>query len=94
MIETIKKIFNDLELSWIDNSNEILKSTAYNKLLEKFPSLKSVFQHGKDRDFEEFERTIKHIFRIFKIYFLIEDGKFIHDTLSNKSLVEIKEKIN
>ena len=92
MIETINEIFNDLELSWIDNSNEIMKSPTYNKLLEIFPSLKSVFNQGKDQDYEEFQRTIRHIIRMFKIYFLLKKGKFIHDTLSKESLLKLCSK--
>jgi len=93
MIETIKEIFNDLELSWIDTSNEIVESTTYNKLLEIFSSLKSVFNQGKDRDYEEFQRTIRHVIRMFKIYFLLRKGEFIHETLSKESLLKIKDKI-
>jgi len=93
MIETIKEIFNDLELSWIDTSNEIVESITYKKLLEIFSSLKSVFNQGKDQDYEEFLRTIRHIIRMFKIYFLLKKGKFIHDTLSEESLLKLRDKI-
>lgn len=93
MIESLSKLFDSLELSWIDSSSEIDKSDAYTQVLSIFPNLRTVFQDGTKNDPEEFQRTIRHIFRSFKIYFLIKSGKFSHDTISDDSLNIIREKL-
>ncbi|MFW9867606.1 MAG: hypothetical protein ACFFEN_16040 [Candidatus Thorarchaeota archaeon] len=93
MIDSLYTIFENLELSWIDTSHEILESEYYESLLKIFPNLAVVFNNGRKKDEEEFLRTIRHIFRVFKIYFLIKDGHFSHDTLSEESLHSIREKL-
>ncbi|MHA1914188.1 MAG: hypothetical protein ACW97V_07470 [Promethearchaeota archaeon] len=93
MIEKLEKTFNSLELSWIDTSTEIVQSTAYSEILSIFSNLEDILQDGIVKDEEEFQRTIRHIFRLFKIFFLIKSGNFIHDTLSSESLIKIKEKL-
>ena len=82
-----------MELSWIDISEEILRSDFYNNLLKIFPNLAGVFNSGRKNDEDEFLRTVRHIFRLFKIYFLIKDGEFSHNTLSEESLHLIREKL-
>ena len=71
MIDSLYAIFDNLELSWTDTSNEILESIYYENLLKNFPNLAGVFNDGRKKDEEEFLRTVRHIFRLFKIYFLI-----------------------
>ena len=93
MIDSLTKIFKDVELSWIDSSNDIENSKRYYDLLGVFPNLKSLFKEGKNKDEAEFHRTIKHIFRAFKIFFLLKDGSFLHETLSLNSLQKITKKI-
>ncbi len=93
MMESLSKIFNILELSWIDSSSEIETSDAYTQILSIFPNLRSVFQEGRNKDNDEFQRTIRHIFRLFKIFFLIKNGEFSHDTISIDSLNIIREKL-
>lgn len=93
MIKSLYKIFEKIELSWIDDFNEITSSKEYSQVISIFPNLKSIFQEGKEKDKEEFQRTIRHIFRLFKIFFLILDGEFSHDTLSHESINLIKEKL-
>ena len=93
MIEKLHNIFSNLELSWIDSYSEIDKSNDYNRLLSIFPNLEKIFQDGNDREKEEFQRTVRHIFRLFKIFFLIKNGEFSHETLSQESLNVIREKM-
>ena len=93
MIDSLYKIFNNLKLSWIDSSAEIVKSKDYNDLLSIFPNLEDFFQEGRDKDNDEFQRTIRHIFRLFKIFFLIKSEEFSHDTLSPGSSNLIREKL-
>ncbi len=93
MIEQLEKIFSPLELSWIDTSSEIVQSEKYSELLSIFSNLEDLLQEGRIKDKDEFQRTIRHVFRLFKIFFLIKSGKFVHDTLSLESLTTIKEKL-
>lgn len=93
VIKTLYKLFENIELEWIDTYNEITDSKQYFQLISIFPNLKNIFQEGSEKDKEEFQRTIRHIFRLFKIYFLILDGEFSHDTLSNHSINIIREKL-
>ena len=93
MIEKLQNIFSNLELSWIDSYSEIDKSNDYFRLLSIFPNLEKIFHDGNDREREEFQRTIRHIFRLFKIFFLIKNGEFFHETLSQESLNVIREKL-
>jgi hypothetical protein len=93
LIKSLYKIFEKIELSWIDNFKEITVSDEFSQLVSIFPNLKSIFQEGEEVDKEEFKRTIRHIFRLFKIFFLVLDGEFSHDTLSRESLKKIREKL-
>jgi len=93
MINSLVKIFNNLELSWIDSSKNLEASNEYQELLLIFPNLTQIFQQGQIEDDFEFRRTIQHIFRVFKVYFLIKDKTHFHKTLSLDSLGKISEKI-
>lgn len=93
MIDPLSIVFDSLDLSWIDSSSEIATSDAYNQILSLFPNLETVFQEGVKNDPEEFQRTIRHIFRSFKIFFQIKNGEFSHDTLSEESLYILREKV-
>jgi len=93
MIDRLYNIFSNLELTWIDSYSEIDKSNDYFSLLSIFPNLEKIFQDGNDREKEEFQRTVRHIFRLFKIFFLIKNGEFFHETLSQESLNVIREKL-
>jgi len=94
MIESLSQIFNDLELSWIDRSKDFLNTNIYSNLLTIFPNLKEIFQDGMSKDKDEFIRTIRHVIRVFKVYFLLKNGTFIHDSLSHNSISILREKIN
>jgi len=93
MIHSLANIFNNLELPWIDSSKDLNNSKEYQKLLSIFPNLTQIFQQGQIEDNFEFRRTIQHIFRVFKVYFLIKDKKHFHKTLSPDSLQKISEKL-
>ena len=82
MINSLAHIFNKLELSWIDSAKNLKDSKEYQELLSIFPNLRQVFQQGQIEDDFEFRRTIQHIFRVFKVYFLIKDKMHFHKTLS------------
>ncbi len=94
MIESLAQIFDNLDLAWIDSSKEILTSQAFTDLLSMFPNLKEIFQEGENNDKDEYHRTVRHIFRSLKVFSLLKDGNFIHDSLSQSSLEGLKDKIN
>ncbi|MFW9942505.1 MAG: hypothetical protein ACFFFT_15810, partial [Candidatus Thorarchaeota archaeon] len=93
MIDKLYNIFSNLELSWIDSYSKIDSSKDYLHLISIFPNLEQIFHDGNEREREEFQRTVRHIFRLFKIFFLIKKGEFVHETLSQESLNVIREKL-
>jgi hypothetical protein len=93
MIESLAHIFDNLDLTWIDSSKEILTSQIYTDLLSIFPNLKGIFQEGENNDNDEFLRTIRHVIRAFKVFFLLKNGNFMHDSLSQNSLNTLRDKL-
>ncbi|KKN64151.1 hypothetical protein LCGC14_0494450 [marine sediment metagenome] len=93
IIQSLSEIFEEIDVSWIDSSKHINKSDKYYDLLSLFPNLRKKFEEGRQKDEVEFHRTVKHIFRIFKIYFLMKAGEFNHNTLSSISSQTISRKV-
>jgi hypothetical protein len=93
MISELKETFNKTKLEWIDSTEDLTKSKQYRNFMELFPNLKSIFKLGLENDKNEFHRTLKHIFRVFKVFFQLKDRTFIHETLSPESIQAISEKI-
>ena len=93
MISELAEIFNKIELEWIDSSEDLIKSKHYRNFMEFFPNLKSIFKLGLEKNENEFHRTLKHIFRVFKVFFQLKKGTFTHETLSSKSIQLISEKL-
>ncbi|MFX1310954.1 MAG: hypothetical protein ACFE8C_14750, partial [Promethearchaeota archaeon] len=52
-----------------------------------------IFQDAREKNKDEFQRTIRHIFRSYKIFFLIKSGEFSHETLSKEAITVIQEKV-
>ena len=92
MINKLAEIFNKIELEWIDSSEDLTNSKQYHNFMDCFPNLKSIFKLGSKESETEFNRTLKHIFRVFKVFFQLKDGTFIHETLSSKSIQLISAK--
>ncbi len=93
MLESLKDLFKNIKLSWIDSIADIDVSSEFYTLISIFPNLKKIFQEAREENKDEIQRTIRHIFRSFKIFFLIESGKFYHETLSEESVFMIREKV-
>ena len=95
MFDLLDDIFNEIDLIWCDGSSkEIIASNKLSDLFQIFPNLHNIFQEGQINDDLEYRRTLKHIFRVFKVYQLFKIGKFEHDTLSSASINKIREKVN
>ncbi|MFX0144126.1 MAG: hypothetical protein ACFE9C_08610 [Candidatus Hodarchaeota archaeon] len=93
MLDSLYKLFKNIELSWIDSASNIDKSKEFYTLLTIFPNLKNIFQDAREKNRAEIQRTIIHIFRSYKIFFLIKDGAFSHETLSQEAITKIQEKV-
>jgi hypothetical protein len=93
MIDSLEVLFKNLELSWIDSVIDIDNSDEFTKLISIFPNLKRIFQDAREKNRNEFQRTIRHIFRSYKIFFSIKNGAFIHETLSQEAISKIREKV-
>jgi len=95
MQKQLAELFAEIDLLWCDNpEKEIHKSTNYQKLLVIFPNLQILFQEGLERDSFEFYRTMRHIFRSLKIYFILQDGTFTYKSLSTDSIQKLQLKIS
>ncbi|MHA1649150.1 MAG: hypothetical protein ACTSYB_03060 [Candidatus Helarchaeota archaeon] len=94
MIEKLEKFFVSIDLTWCDNlGKDVHTSPSYQQLLDFFPNLRELIQEGLKNDKFEYIRTLRHIFRLFKIYFLLKAGNFEYQYLSTISLQKIREKI-
>ncbi|MFX0021068.1 MAG: hypothetical protein ACFE9S_01995 [Candidatus Hermodarchaeota archaeon] len=93
MLKSLDKLFKNIELSWIDSVINIDNSDEYISLISVFPNLKRILQDAQQKNREELRRTIRHIFRSYKIFFLIINGEFFHETLSEDSILKIREKV-
>ncbi|MHA1264671.1 MAG: hypothetical protein ACTSRS_05470 [Candidatus Helarchaeota archaeon] len=94
MIEKLAVLFQRIELSWCDNPDEAFHtSDKYLELLALVPNLRSIFDQGRIVAPLEFQRTLQHIFRTLKIYFLIKEGRFKDSSLSEQAVRMIQMKI-
>ncbi len=93
MINELAEIFNKIELEWIDSSEDLTNNKQYHNFMEFFPNLKSIFKLGLKKSEIEFNRTLKHILRVFKVFFQLKDGTFSYETLSSKSIQLISAKV-
>ncbi|MFX0007240.1 MAG: hypothetical protein ACFFA7_09345 [Promethearchaeota archaeon] len=93
MITSLEKLFKNIKLSWIDSFSDIETSNEFTELISIFPNLTEIFQDAREKNNDEFRRTIRHIFRSFKIFFLLKNGEFLHETLSQESISKIREKV-
>ncbi|MFX1504255.1 MAG: hypothetical protein ACFFDH_25065 [Promethearchaeota archaeon] len=93
MLDILEKLFKNIELSWIDSIESIDRTQEFITLISIFPNLKDIFQDAKAKNKDEFQRTIRHIFRSYKIFFLIKNGEFYHETLSTESSIILEKKV-
>ncbi len=82
MFECIKDCCEKVDLKAIDDLKDIEGTEFYQKVIKAFPNIEKICNQGKQKDIIEFVRTLKHIFRTFKTYYLMIENKFTHETLS------------
>jgi hypothetical protein len=93
MLNSLQKLFKDIDLIWIDSVVNIDTTDEFVSLLSIFPNLKTICQDAQEKNKDEIQRTIRHIFRSYKIFFLIKSGEFLHETLSQESMSKIQEMV-
>lgn len=94
MQNALRSLFERIDLKWCDDPGKEIQLTGnYTKLLALFPNLQDLNQQWIQQDAFEFNRTMRHIFRCFKIYYLLKDGAFSYDSLSKESLEQLRQKI-
>lgn len=93
MLDLLQKIFSNISLNEIDNSKELEQSQLYKNFIKSFPNVLEIFNRGKKRDTQEFERTVKHIFRSIKIFLKILSNSFSYAGFSNQTISTISKKI-
>ena len=94
MRNELEALFERIDLNWCDNPEKgIEASENYTRLLALFPNLQELNQEWIQTDAFEFNRTIRHIFRCFKVYYLLKDGAYSYDSLSKDSHEKLRQKI-
>ncbi|NVM02071.1 MAG: HD domain-containing protein [Candidatus Helarchaeota archaeon] len=87
----LEKLFSDLSLNWIDdNRNNVLESEICNEFVKLFPKIKDILQVSIKRDKAESERTLRHTFRLLKVYYQLKNDEFKHKSLNSNSIDNIK----
>ncbi|MFW9971252.1 MAG: hypothetical protein ACFFDF_13750 [Candidatus Odinarchaeota archaeon] len=93
MLKSLIRLFNKIDLTWIDSVSNIDNSEEYFELLSIFPNIKEIFKDAQEKNRDELQRTITHIFRSYKIFFLMNSGEFSHETLSQDAINTIQGKV-
>ncbi|MHA1643150.1 MAG: hypothetical protein ACTSUX_14015 [Promethearchaeota archaeon] len=93
MLDGLIDLFSNISLEWIDFTKNLEETSKFEDFLKHFPNLIDIFGMGKEKDFSEFQRTIRHIFRVFKIFFSLKKGTFSHRSLSNSSISLLEKKV-
>lgn len=93
IVKQLQTIFSDISLRGIDSSKDIEHTQIYSDFLKSFPNLSEIFDLGLERDKQEFERTIKHIFRSIKTFLQILGNTFTYENFSNQTLSKISKKL-
>jgi len=93
MLLELEKIFSTIELNLIDSEEDLMDTKQFHCLMKLFKNLRPIFEQALIKNKDEFIRTIRHIFRLYKILFQLRDGTFSHDTISPKSIQIIREQI-
>lgn len=94
MMNELAALFTKFDVEWCDNPGAHIQDTEfYQQLMTIFPNLEIIHQKGLRNDPLEFNRTMRHIFRALKIYFLLSNAELEHKSLSSRSLDAIRMKI-
>jgi len=71
----------------------LVNTQLYIEFISLYPNLKDIFALGNERDPQEFNRTVKHIFRAIKVFLLVQNGNFTYSGFSTNSINQILTKI-
>lgn len=94
MLSELTRLIDQIDLNWCDNpGSEIQKTEPYKQLLAIFPNLTALTSEWSKSDPREFNRTMRHIFRCLKIYYLLKQGSLNYASLSKESHMRLQKKI-
>ncbi|HUY01341.1 MAG TPA: hypothetical protein VMV49_17400 [Candidatus Deferrimicrobium sp.] len=94
MLKELQNLIDKIDLNWCDNPGKDLQNTdTYQTLLSIFPNLQPLHQKWVKSDPFEFNRTMRHVFRCFKIFFLLKAHNLNYKTLSEVNLQKLTKKI-
>ena len=94
MLKDLQNIFSKLTLTDIDSLKDIVNTHLFLEFVSLYSNLKEILAFGNEKDPQEFNRTVKHIFRAIKVFLLIQNGNFNYPGFSTNSINEILTKIN
>jgi len=93
MIKDLQNLFNKITLTDLDSLEDVNNTDIFLKFANLYPNLKEILEFGKERDPQEFNRTVKHIFRTIRVFFLIQNKKLNYPGFSPNSINQILTKI-
>jgi len=93
MIKDLQNLFNKITLTDLDSLEDIINTDIFLGFVSLYPNLKEILVFGNERDPQEFNRTVKHIFRTIKVFFLIQNKKLNYPGFSPNSINQILAKI-
>lgn len=77
MFDILRSIFYNVELSKIDDNRiEIIDFDIYDKIVQNIHDFKEIFELARKKDELEFNRTIRHTFRVLSVYFNILKNEY------------------
>ncbi|MHA1671436.1 MAG: hypothetical protein ACTSV5_12785 [Promethearchaeota archaeon] len=93
MIKDLQNIFNKITLTDIDTLKDFINTQLFHEFVSLYPNLKEILAFGREKNPQEFNRTVKHIFRTIKVFLLIQSGNFNYPGFSTNSINQILTKI-
>jgi len=93
MIKDLQNLFNKISLTDLDSLEDVINTDIFHGFVSLYPNLKEILEFGKERDPQEFNRTVKHIFRTIRVFFLIQNKKLNYPGFSPNSINQILAKI-
>jgi hypothetical protein len=92
MFEFLRECCQKVDLKTIDTLKDDEVIALFQIIIEHFLNIEKICIQGKKKDTLEYIRTLKHIFRTFKIYYLLLENEFTHETLSETAQFKIATK--
>ncbi|MHA1299732.1 MAG: hypothetical protein ACTSO9_09880 [Candidatus Helarchaeota archaeon] len=93
-MKDLEKLFSKTSINWVDdNRTDVINSDVYKEFINIIPKLELVFNECLIKDKSEFERTLRHTFRLLIIYFQLNKGEYKHKSMGTHSILKIRNRI-